>query len=52
MKTEKRNIRTLIIARLIIVTTLSVATYAATLTERIQTLRTMVTAADRAGVLA
>jgi F420-dependent oxidoreductase-like protein len=34
------------------VTTLSVATYAATLTERIQTLRTMVTAADRAGVLA
>jgi F420-dependent oxidoreductase-like protein len=34
------------------VTTLSVATYAPTLTERILTLRTMVTAADRAGVLA
>ncbi|MFI5099201.1 MAG: LLM class F420-dependent oxidoreductase [Actinomycetes bacterium] len=34
------------------VTTLSVATYAPTLTERIRTLRTMIEAADRAGVLA
>jgi len=34
------------------VTTLSVATYAPTLTERILTLRTMIEAADRAGVLA
>ncbi len=34
------------------VTTLSVATYAPTLTERIHTLRTIVSAAERAGVLA